>query len=71
MSVETTAAAAVAYGGQKKCPVTGEELGSMGDPIPVGVSGQTVYVCCKGCAKQALADPVKTLAAVEADRAGR
>ena len=59
------------YGGQKKCPVTGEELGSMGEPVPVQLGGQTVYVCCKGCAKRALADPAKTLASVEADRAGR
>ena len=59
------------YGGQKKCPVTGDELGSMGEPVPIAVSGQTVYVCCKGCAKRALADPAKTLASVEADRAGR
>lgn len=59
------------YGGQKKCPVTGEELGSMGEPVTVQLGGQTVYVCCKGCAKRALADPAKTLASVEADRAGR
>ncbi len=63
--------AAGPYGGQKKCPVTGEELGSMGEPVPVGLGGQTVYVCCKGCAKRALADPAKTLASVEANRAGR
>jgi hypothetical protein len=43
----------------------------MGDPVPVSVSGQTVYVCCQGCAKRALADPAMTLSAVEADRAGR
>lgn len=64
-------ASAPRYGGQKTCPVSGEELGSMGDPVPVSVSGQTVYVCCQGCAKRALADPAMTLSAVEADRAGR
>lgn len=63
------AAPAPRYGGQKHCPVNGDELGSMGDPIPVVLNGQTIYVCCKGCTKRALADPVKTLAAVEADRA--
>lgn len=60
---------AARYGGQVRCPVTGEELGSMGDPLPVSVRGETVYVCCRGCAAKAQADPGKTLAAVAADRA--
>ena len=67
----TPAVAAAPYGGQKKCPVTGEELGSMGAPRPAVVKGQTVYVCCRGCVAKAQADPDKTLAAVAADRAGR
>ena len=29
------AAVAAPYGGQKTCPVIGEELGSMGAPVPV------------------------------------
>lgn len=62
---------AVRYGGQVKCPVTGEDLGSMGEPVAVGVGGRTVYVCCRGCATRAAADPTKTLAAVEAERAAR
>ena len=65
------AAAALPYGGQRTCPVTGEDLGSMGKPIPVTLKGQTVYVCCRGCAAKSQADPDKTLAAVAADRAGR
>jgi hypothetical protein len=63
--------AALPYGGQKTCPVTGEELGSMGSPVAVTVKGQAVYVCCRGCAAKAQADPDKTLAAVAADRARR
>lgn len=62
-------AAAAPYGGQKTCPVTGEELGSMGEPVPVTLKGKTVYVCCRGCAGKAQADPDKTLAAVQAERA--
>lgn len=31
---------------QRICPVTGEELGFMGRPFPVTVSGQTIQVCC-------------------------
>ena len=61
--------AAGPYGGQKTCPVTGEELGSMGPPVAVTVKGETVYVCCRGCAGKAQADPDKTLAAVAAERA--
>lgn len=60
---------ALRYGGQVKCPVTGEALGSMGEPVAVTVRGRTVYVCCRGCAKRALADPTTTIAAVEAERA--
>jgi|DewCreStandDraft_4_1066084.scaffolds.fasta_scaffold311598_1 hypothetical protein len=64
-----SAIAAAPYGGQKTCPVTGEELGSMGQPIPVTLKGQTVYVCCRGCVAKAQADPDKALAAVAAERA--
>lgn len=63
------AAAAAPYGGQKTCPITGGELGSMGKPIPVTLKGQTVYVCCRGCVAKAQADPDKALAAVAAERA--
>lgn len=59
------------YGGQVRCPVTGEELGSMGEPVAATVGGRTVYVCCRGCVKRAEADPTNTLAAVEAERAAR
>jgi Cu(I)/Ag(I) efflux system membrane fusion protein len=49
---------------QRLCPVTGEPLGSMGKPIKLSVKGETVFVCCKGCPDDALADPDKTLAKV-------
>ena len=65
------AAPAPRYGGQVRCPVSGEELGSMGEPVAVAVGGRSVYVCCRGCAKRAEADPTKTLAAVEAERAAK
>jgi hypothetical protein len=43
---------------QEICPVTGEKLGSMGKPITVviGKQKETVFLCCKGCAKGKL-DP--------------
>lgn len=34
---------------QRICPVSGDELGAMGEPIKVNVGGQHVFVCCKGC----------------------
>lgn len=34
---------------QEICPVTGESLGSMGQPIKVKVGQQTAFLCCKGC----------------------
>ncbi|MDC0936460.1 hypothetical protein OAS39_09240 [Pirellulales bacterium] len=38
---------------QEICPISGEKLGSMGDPIKVtiGEAKEEVYLCCKGCLK--------------------
>jgi hypothetical protein len=63
--------AAGKYGGQKTCPVTDEELGSMGPPIPVAVGGQTIYVCCEGCKEAVQADPDSYVAKVMRERAGQ
>ena len=60
-------AAAVASKPQRTCPVTGEELGSMGDPIPVTVKGETVFVCCQGCVKKVQQNPDKYLAKVHVE----
>lgn len=62
---------AAKYGGQRTCPVMGDVLGEMGEPIPVSVKGQTVFVCCKGCVAKVQRDPDKYLAAASAERAGR
>lgn len=49
---------------QKICPVSGEKLGSMGDPIKVKVGEQFAYLCCQGCVgKQPNADHWKTIQA--------
>jgi hypothetical protein len=42
---------------QRVCPVTGDELGSMGDPIKVLVGGQPLYLCCKGCLAKVQSTP--------------
>lgn len=59
------------YGGQKTCPVMAEELGSMGPAIPVTVKGQTIYVCCRGCASRVQRDPDAYLAKVDSERKQR
>ncbi len=48
------------------CPVSGEELGSMGDPIDVVVGTRLARVCCKGCVKRVQANPAQYLAPVDA-----
>jgi YHS domain-containing protein len=50
--------------GQRLCPVTGEELGSMGPPIPVNASGRTIQVCCEACVAAVKRNPAKYFAKV-------
>ena len=47
---------------QHFCPVSGEMLGTMGEPEKVEVEGQQVWICCDGCKDKLLADPDKFLA---------
>jgi outer membrane murein-binding lipoprotein Lpp len=56
---------------QKTCPIAGDPLGSkaMGVPLKVVLNGQTVFICCKGCEKSALANPEKTLKTVADNKA--
>jgi hypothetical protein len=51
---------------QKICPVTGQALGSMGDPVKVVVKGRTVFLCCSGCEAAIKKDPDKYLARLSA-----
>jgi hypothetical protein len=69
---EPAAEKAVAAAGavQTVCPVSGEELGSMGDPIIVTHAGQSVQLCCKSCVKTFNADPEKYLAKLNDPHAG-
>jgi Cu(I)/Ag(I) efflux system membrane fusion protein len=50
---------------QKNCPVTTLKLGSMGNPIPVEVSGRKVWTCCPACPEKLKAQPAKYLARLE------
>ena len=44
------------------CIVSGEKLGSMGDPIVVVHQGQEVKLCCKSCKPDFEKEPAKFLA---------
>ncbi len=50
---------------QRYCVIESDNrLGAMGKPVKVVIKGEPVFLCCKGCEKEALADPDKTLARV-------
>jgi membrane fusion protein, copper/silver efflux system len=46
---------------QRICPVTGQQLGSMGVPVKITLRGKPVYLCCKGCMGKALRNPDEML----------
>ncbi len=47
---------------QHFCPVSGEMLGTMGEPEKIEVQGVFVWICCDGCKDKLLAEPDKYLA---------
>jgi hypothetical protein len=47
---------------QKFCPVLSDNrLGVMGVPVKVVLDGQTIFLCCSGCEKEAKAHPTRVL----------
>jgi YHS domain-containing protein len=50
----------------KTCAVSGEELGSMGEPLELVHGTRLVRLCCKGCIKGFQRDPAATLAKIDA-----
>ena len=61
-----TAAAQVSAGSTKPypldtCVVTGNRLGSMGDPVRLVHEGQELKFCCRPCVKKFKANPDKYL----------
>ena len=46
----------------KTCVVSGEELGSMGEPVVVKHGDVTVKLCCKSCIEKFNAEPEKYVA---------
>lgn len=49
----------------KTCPVSGKELGSMGDAINIVVANRLIKICCAGCEKPVLKQPAKMIALVD------
>jgi hypothetical protein len=57
---------------QKYCPVMREvQLGEMGPPFKIVVQGETMFVCCKNCARRAPEDAENTLAQLKEIRQTR
>ncbi len=54
---------------QLTCPISGEELGTMGPPLKVARGDDALFLCCEGCLKELQAEPDtylgKTLAFAE------
>ncbi|MBI3882302.1 MAG: YHS domain-containing protein [Verrucomicrobia bacterium] len=46
------------------CPVSGEKLGSMGEPFVFEYKGQKIKLCCDGCKKDFDKDPEKYLSKI-------
>ena len=47
---------------QRICPVTDEELGTMGPSVAVKVQGKTIWTCCDACPPKLNIEPEKYLA---------
>lgn len=54
----------------KVCVVSGEELGSMGDPVVIEHDGTTVKFCCKSCVKKFNKEPALYLAKLKVGNVG-
>lgn len=52
------------------CIVTGEKLGSMGDPVSRTYQGQEVKFCCKHCIEEFDKTPTMYLARIDSAAAG-
>jgi hypothetical protein len=48
------------------CPISGEKLGEMGDPVDQVYGTRLVRFCCKSCIKDFQKDPAPTIAKIDA-----
>jgi len=53
------------------CPITGEKLGSMGEPVNFLYGTRLLRLCCRGCVKGVTADPQAALAKLDAALAAK
>lgn len=58
---KATAADGKVIAAMKLCPVSNEDLGSMGGALKVSRGEKSTFICCKGCLKQIQANPEKYL----------
>jgi len=58
-AVPTDAGGALIEVGNKICPISGQKVGMMGDPIQVEHDGKLYNLCCAGCKSTFLEDPAK------------
>jgi YHS domain-containing protein len=68
---ELPAAEQAAAQSQLVCPVSDENLGSMGKPFKVTAEGRTFYLCCNNCEKKLKADPKAYVAKLDKKTAGK
>jgi hypothetical protein len=68
--VKATKADEKAIAALKVCPVSKEDLDSMGGPLKVMRGDKSIFICCKGCLKEIEADPDKFLGASAASPTG-
>ena len=64
-SGNTAAATRAAYP-LDTCVVSGQKLGSMGDPLVVKIDGRDVQLCCSHCEEDLRKEPQKYLAKLDA-----
>jgi len=53
---------------QVVCPVSGENLGSMGKPLKVSAEGKTFLICCKGCNDEVKDNPKEVIAKLKIEK---
>ena len=68
--VKVTKADEKAIAALKVCPVSKEDLDSMGGPLKVSRGDKSIFICCKGCLKEIQANPDKFLGASAASPDG-
>ncbi len=52
------------------CPVSGQELGSMGDPVELVIANRLVKLCCAGCEAGVEENPADIIEQVDESRQG-